>query len=230
MPRPRSLPPILTAARPLALLAVVLLLPSPGVAQQRTGPWLGVGLGGTTRLEEAEYSIVERVGPSGWLRGGLALESGHLVGVEWSRGWYSSPLTRVNRQSLLLVVQWPMGPGGESHLRGGAGAGRGTVVSIEPEDPQGPGSDRVVSIGEVGGAAAMLGFSWRVPVRGRSVLAFSPGMDLHVQRVSGETQAGVTASVGLLLGGGFGRPARPRASEGGPATGGGAEGGAYLPR
>jgi hypothetical protein len=121
----------------------------------------------------------------------------------------------VKRQSILLVVQWPLGPDGGSHLRTGAGLGMGTVVRIEPADPPGPGADRVVSIGEEGGAAASVGFSWRVPVRGRSYIAFSPGLDLHVQRVSGNTQAGVTASVGLLLGGGFGRAGRSRTPDGG---------------
>lgn len=196
------------------LAGAVFLLPTVLSAQQRTGPWIGVGLGGTTRLEEADYSLVERVGPTGWVRGGLALESGHLVGVEWTRGWYSSPLTRVNRQTVLVVVQWPSGPGGEAHIRGGIGAGTGTVVRIDPPAQGDPGGDRVVSISEEGGVAATAGFSWRVPVRGRSTLAFSPGMDLTVQRVGDETRGGVTASVGLLVGRGFGRPGRGRPSGG----------------
>lgn len=202
-----------------ALAGALLLLPplcAPAdlAAQQRTGPWVGGGVGATTRLEEADYSIVERVGPAGWIRGGLALESGHLLGVEWSRGWYDSPLTRVDRQSMLVVLQWPLGPGGDAHLRVGAGLGIGTVVRIEPDAPGDAPGDRVVSIGDEGGPAAVVGFSWRVPIRGRSWLALNPGLDLGLQRVDGEVQAGVTASVGLLVGRGFGRPGRDRRPEG----------------
>lgn len=209
---PRSLARLLPLLP--AVAALTLILPATSSAQQRTGPWLGIGVGGTTRLHEADYSLVERVGPTGWVRGGLALESGHLVGVEWTRGWYSSPLTRVNRQSVLAVLHWPTGDDGEAHWRGGVGVGTGTVVRIEGGEGDPPG-DRVVSIGEEGGVAASVGFSWRVPVRGRgAALAFSPGLELQVQRVAGETQAGITASVGLLAGRGFGRAGRSRPAGG----------------
>lgn len=127
------------------------------------------------------------------------------LGLGWTGAWLRGAPGGDSRQALLLTLT--LAAVGPLELRAGGGLAIATTVEVDgPPDPPLVG-DAVIAIGsESGGAlSAGLGFATRLA----SWLTLTPGVDLLIHRVGGQTLGLVTLSARAVLQPGAGSPPKP---------------------
>jgi hypothetical protein len=115
------------------------------------------------------------------------------VGLGWTGAWLRGAPGGDSRQALLLTVSGRVA--GSLELRVGGGLAVATVVEIDgPPDPPLFG-DATVSVGSESGGAFTAGIGLGIPLASR--LTLSPGADVLIHRVGGQTLSLLTLSARL---------------------------------
>jgi hypothetical protein len=179
------------------VLLLAALLPATARGQERPGPWR-FSAGGGIGFHLSGHELSDPGEPAGLAHTVVERRASRdlWLGLGWTGAWLRGAPGGDSRQALLLTLAFE--PASLLELRFGGGLAVATIVEVDgpPEPPLF--GDAVVGIGGESGGALSAGLALALPLAER--LTLSPGVDVLIHRVGGQTLGLLALSARLRLG------------------------------
>lgn len=187
----------MAALRASLIVLLAALLPGTVRGQETSGTWRFVA-GGGVGFHLSGHELSDPGEPAGLAHVAVERRAGRdlWLGLGWTGAWLRGAPGGESRQALLLTLA--LEPAGLLELRLGGGLAVATVAEVD--GPPGPPlvGDVLVAVGGESGGALSAGLALALPLADR--LTLSPGIDVLIHRVGGETLGLLGLSARLRLG------------------------------